>query len=126
MKGLLLAPVFFCFTQSALAEWVKLGELDDATLYTDITKFYKNGNVRRVWFLEDLKAQHEGRKVGIRSIVYSEEYDCKARTYRKLSVDAFSVHMADSKESLSLNKTHPLISIEPDTKLNSLLEVFCR
>jgi hypothetical protein len=73
------------------AEWLKVGETDAAVHYIDTATIRKDGNLRRVWTVQDMK---DGDRTGIRSIRALEEYDCKQERFRYLSLTAHAAPMA--------------------------------
>ena len=88
----------------AWAEWVKMGEADKSTLFfmTSATAYYidpgsvtRNGDLRKVWEIHDLR--DKGPK-GERSILTSVEYDCAAKQMRTVSETGRSQRMARGLE----------------------------
>jgi len=73
------------------AEWLKVGETGAAVHYIDTATIRRDGNLRRVWTVQDMK---EADPDGIRSIRALEEYDCAEERFRYLSLTAHSAPMA--------------------------------
>ncbi|HUN68896.1 MAG TPA: surface-adhesin E family protein [Burkholderiales bacterium] len=73
------------------AEWLKVGETDTADHYIDTATIRGDGNLRRVWTVQDMR---EADASGVRSIRALEEYDCAAGRFRYLSLTAHSGPMA--------------------------------
>ena len=88
MRIVLIAWLILVATP-AWAEWVKVSESDGLTGYVDPATIRKNGNLRRVWEIQDLKAR--GTKFGELSRRVLNEYDCKEERMRTLSATFHSV-----------------------------------
>lgn len=91
MKQLLLALIALTFSGPVVAEWVKVGETDDTVLYLAQDTLRKAGNLRRVWEIQDFKADVFGD--GVRSLRYQSEYDCMGGGLRVLYLQAFKSQM---------------------------------
>jgi hypothetical protein len=68
---------------SAHADWVKMGETDEGSLYIDPLTIQRDGNVRQVWELMDLKQRDEGGELSRRLKV---QYNCALRQTQVLSI----------------------------------------
>jgi hypothetical protein len=88
----MLAVAALTFSASAAAQWVKLGETHDTVLFHALDTFRKEGNLRRVWEIQDFKADVFGD--GVRSLRYQSEYDCTGGRLRVLYLQAFKSQMA--------------------------------
>ncbi len=84
MKTIIGVLILFV-TTTALADWVEIERNEGITYYLDLLTIKKDGNVRRVWHLQDLDVPDKG----VRSRQTYMEYDCKNTRYRMLD---FSVH----------------------------------
>ena len=73
------------------AEWVRVGETEAAVHYIDAATIRRDGNLRRVWTVQDMR---ETDPAGVRSIRALEEYDCLTGRFRYLSLTAHSAPMA--------------------------------
>lgn len=92
MKRLILALMAMAFSASAAAEWVKIGETHDTVLFLASDTFRKEGNLRRIWEIQDFKEDVFGD--GVRSLRYQSEYDCIGERLRVLYLQAFKSQMA--------------------------------
>ena len=70
----------------AWAEWTKVGETAGSVHYLDAATIGKDGNLRRVWEIQDLKARLPSGEVSRRAM---SEYDCAEQRFRMLSVSSF-------------------------------------
>ncbi len=85
-------------TSAALAapapeDWVKVSENDSFVFYVEPLPVERDGSVRRVWEMFDLKKTHAGHE-GEASIRSLNEYDCRSERYRILSASGHSGPMA--------------------------------
>ncbi len=92
MKRLMLVLMALTFSATVAAEWVKVGETEDTVLFLAPDTFRKAGNLRRVWEIQDFKADVFGD--GVRSLRYQSEYDCMGGGLRVLYLQAFKSQMA--------------------------------
>ena len=91
MKKLLIVLALLV-SGSVRAEWVKVSDADNRMLYIDPASIRKDGDLRVVWEVIDLKRRHKDGQMSHRSKV---EYDCKAGLYRFLLTSSHSGPMAD-------------------------------
>lgn len=93
MKGTFLAAgiLLTVASFSVCAEWVKVKDADIANLYFDPTSVKRNGDLRRVWELTDVKATNV---FGMKSSRSLSEYDCKTDRTRTLAIATFTGQMA--------------------------------
>jgi hypothetical protein len=84
----------------ACAEWVKVGKPGtssfsflsrESAYYIDPATIDKDGNMRKVWQIHDMK---EKGSQGERSVLESVEYDCAAKRMRTLKATGKSQRMA--------------------------------
>lgn len=104
------------------AEWVKVGETEAAVHYIDAATIRRDGNLRRVWTVQDMR---ETDPAGVRSIRALEEYDCLTERFRYLSLTAHSAPMAGGQviaaHELDDNWTGRL----PGTKPSAIEKIVC-
>ena len=84
---------------SAQAGWVKMGETDEGSLYIDPLTIERDGNVRQVWELMDLKQRDEGGELSRRLKV---QYNCALRQTQVLSISTHWEPMAAGGTLLSV------------------------
>jgi hypothetical protein len=78
----------------AWAEWVRVGRTEAAVHYVDPSTLRKDGNLRRVWALQDMV---EPSPEGVMSVRALQEYDCARARVRFLSVAAHAGPMAGGR-----------------------------
>jgi len=84
---------------SAQAGWVKMGETDEGTFYIDPVTVQRDGQVRQVWELIDLKQRDEGGEMSRRLRV---QYDCTLGRTQVLSISTHWEPMAAGGTLLSV------------------------
>ena len=78
----------------ASAEWVRVGGSSEATTYADSSSISKNGNMAKMWILNDFNtAIAEGNGKPYLSMKRLQEYDCKAMKLRSISITVHSGSM---------------------------------
>lgn len=106
----------------AWAAWVKVGETDAAVHYIDAAMIRKDGNLRRVWTVQDMR---EANPDGIRSIRALEEYDCAQERFRYLSLTAHSRPMAGGLVIAAHELDDTWSARPPGTKPSAIEKIVC-
>jgi hypothetical protein len=121
LKALLFLITVFT-SSTSLAQWEVYGESPEAFLYIDYSTVRKDGNLRKVWELQDRKQRHKDGELSLRIRV---EYDCKEERYRYLSATSHSSQMAQG--NLVNTQTGPSnwIDIAPRTVTEDKLKKLC-
>ena len=119
IKTLLLALLLA--TGSAWAEWVKVGGNDGINIYIDPASIRKDGNLRRVWMIQDSKQRD---KEGLMSMRMRREYDCKQERARFLFLSSHSEPMAGGTSNQEGVETR-WNEIPPDTLEEDILKLVC-
>lgn len=91
MKKLFLLGLMTMLTCSAWAEWVRAAESNKTTLYFDPATISKDGNIRTVLILRDLKQREPSGSI---SHIEQLEYDCKNERGSVMSKRSYSMPMA--------------------------------
>jgi len=107
---------------SAWAEWVLYSETDTSTFYYDPATIRKDGNMRRVWELSDLRKRHKDGEISRR---YRAEYDCKNERTRILSFSLHSEPMAGGEVLKNFGEDKEWGEIPPGTVINTILKIVC-
>jgi hypothetical protein len=94
MGRLLLALALALGTLPARADWVPIGASESSYEYLDLKTLRVNGDLRRIWVLDDLSAPD---KDGDRSYRTLLEYDCRAERYRSLQGIFYAGSMATGR-----------------------------
>jgi hypothetical protein len=94
MKNIVLACLLATSAASAVAEWTKVGASDDISFYIDLQTISKDGNLRKVSQVLDLKRLEEYDAM---SSLIKLEFDCKAERQRILAVTLHAGVMVSGK-----------------------------
>lgn len=78
----------------ACADWMKVGESDEAVIYIDPSTIERNGPIRRLWAMQEVRQIGPDGVASIRSF---EEYDCTDRKFRYLSISAYAAPRAEGQ-----------------------------
>lgn len=124
MKRILFFITIAALCNPANADWVKVGEADDLTYYFDAAAIRRDGNLRRVWILQDFK---ERRSLGELSLRALSEYDCKKWAHRALDMSIHSGNMASGKvlSTMDVSDTSKWQPIPPKTVSERILITAC-
>jgi hypothetical protein len=123
-RKFLLLPILLLATGSAWAEWEKIAANNDATFYVDRATLRKDGNLRRMWSIQNLKQRNKDGEIS-RRIRY--EYDCKGERSRALALSTHTEPMADGKTlfSSSGDLNDPWNDIPPESAGERILKIVC-
>lgn len=122
MKRLFLTLLLAAMSGGVIAEWVKVSETEDEVVYIDPTTIRKDGNLRRVWELQDLKQRDKDGEMSRRAFI---EYDCKEDRLRILSLSTHSKSMALGRVIFSESGTSPWDFVPPRTISAKRLKIVC-
>ena len=121
MRKLFLFGVLMLLTGSAWAEWVMYDTAGTTTFYYDPATIRKDGNIRRVWQLQDLK---ERGRLGEMSRRARYEYDCKQEQVRFFGISEHSEPMAGGAV-LATAEDKEWRAIPPGTPLETIFNIVC-
>jgi len=120
---LIVAVLLMTLTAPAWAEWVKYGETDWVVVYYDPTTIGRNGELRQVWTILDLKKR---RRRGGLSRRYLSSYDCQQNRKRILSRITYSDHMAGGKVVRKRETPGEWFNIRPHTFSATMHQIVCQ
>jgi hypothetical protein len=106
----------------AWAEWVTAGETDTSTYYIDPATIRKDGDLRRVWQVTDLKKRGP---TGNMSSRFLSEFDCKGERYRFLNFSTHSNPKATGKTLETSDAADNWKAVPPDTVAWDVLKAVC-
>ena len=121
MKKLFLVGLMM-LTGSAWAEWLRYEENKKNIFYYDPATIRKDGNMRRVWVLMDIRKRNDN---GAMSTRMRYEYDCKQERYRFLGMSSHSEPMAGGTLLETYGEDNNWMAIAPDTIDETMLEIVC-
>ncbi len=121
MKKFLLAALIL-LASSAHADWVKMGDTDEGSFYIDPASVLRDGHVRQVWELTDLKQRDEGGELSRRTRV---QYDCQRGSTQVLSISTHWEPMAAGKALLSIAREGLWKEVPPETPYAKAFHLLC-
>ena len=123
-KSILLPLLLLLATGSAWAGWEKIGETDQKTIYVDRATLRKEGDLRRIWSIQDFKQRSKDGEMSSRM---RSEYDCKGERYRFLGISTHSESMAGGKMLFSAleDLKEPWSEIPPESAGERILKIAC-
>jgi hypothetical protein len=107
---------------SAWADWAKMGETDEGSFYIDTASVLRDGHVRQVWELTDLKQRDEGGEMSRRIRV---QYDCKRGRTQVLSISTHWEPMAAGATLLSVAREGLWKEVPPETAYAAAFKLLC-
>ena len=107
---------------SAQADWVKMGETDEGSLYIDTATVLRDGHVRQVWELTDLTQRDEGGELSRRTRV---QYDCKQGRTQVLSISTHWEPMAAGATLFSVAREGAWKAVPPETAYAKAFDLLC-
>ena len=121
-KTLLLALMLV--TGSAWAEWISVGSSDTVATYIDPATIRKDGNLRKVWTIQDLKQRSPRGDMSRRA---RNEYDCKSERYRVLALSTHSEPMTSGNTltNYDLENSAAWLQIPPGSPSEIVLKIVC-
>jgi hypothetical protein len=122
MKKTILTLLLAAMSTCAMAEWVKVGGNDEATIYIDPATIKKDGNLSRIWRLHELKQRATNGEMSMRSLM---EYDCERERFRLLSRSTHSEPIAGGKMLFSNDQVGEWAYIPPETIGATILKIVC-
>ena len=121
MKTIFLAALIL-LASSAQADWAKMGETDEGSFYIDTASVLRDGHVRQVWELTDLKQRDEGGEMSRRIRV---QYDCQRGRTQVLSISTHSEPMAAGATLLSVAREGLWKEVPPETAYAAAFKLLC-
>jgi hypothetical protein len=107
----------------AQAQWEKISENNDLINYIDKSTIKKDGNLRKIWRLTDLKKREITGEMSIRMMV---EHDCKEDLFRYLFVSNHSDPMAGGRIINQVRKDEKEWSqVPPETLSATIHKIVC-
>lgn len=124
MKKLFLTiTLFMCLP--VLADWKYIGTEDasESEFFLDFETLRKDGNLRRIWQVVNLKSDDPNGRRSIRSRL---EFDCKNETVQSLARMAFSDKLAGGNVIHKSDDLGPKTYIPPKSILSLQLQEVCK
>ncbi len=106
----------------ALAEWEKVLETDAAAYFIDAATLQKNGVLRRVAQMQNLKQRDKEGELSRRALV---EYDCREAQNRTLALSMHADAMGEGKKLDSYNEPSSPRKVAAGSSGEAILKVVC-
>jgi len=106
----------------ALAEWEKVLETDSAAYFIDTATLQKNGTLRRVAQVQNLKQRDKEGELSRRALV---EYDCREAQNRTLALSMHADAMGEGKKLDSYNEPSSPRKVAAGSSGEAILNVVC-
>lgn len=122
MMRVVLTLLLMVATAPAWADWMKVDESDNQVVYIDPATIRKDGHLRRVWEIINLKQKGPD---GLESMRGYLELDCAEEKRRLLSITAHSGPMASEGLLWSQHTNSEWHYIAPNTAATTILRIVC-
>jgi len=119
---IVLAALLMLVVLPARAEWVKTGENASGVYYFDPATVFKEGDLRRVWQMRDLKVRE---KDGELSRFGQYEYDCKGELRRIRFLSTHDGPMTTGKTIVGQTAAGSWSPVPSDTNAAVVLRFVC-
>jgi hypothetical protein len=127
MKRLLLVTLLMLSNGPAYAEWVKVGDGDEAgkTVYVDPASIRLNSNLVKMWQFYDYKTVQTVGGVRFLSAKEQWEFDCAEERSRVLALKEFSGNMGSGTVVYTNSEVGKWISVMPGSIGQSVWKFAC-
>lgn len=126
MRKAILIMLLAVVSNSAVAEWTKVGEHNGIATYVDMTTIQKKGNIVKMWNMYDYKVlQDKYTGDAFLSIKAQSEYDCEEVLSRSLAGAYFSENMGDGKMNYSFSDPDKWTPVQPSSAGKALWKIAC-
>lgn len=123
IKKTILTLLLAAMSTGAMAEWVKVSEsIDDTVFYIDPATVRKDGTFRKVWTVHDRKQKDESGAMSRRSFM---EFDCIGERHRILTFSTHSEPMVGGKMLISGDEPLNWRNTAPGTPAATVLKLVC-
>ena len=106
----------------AFSQLIPVGETAAAVNYVDSSRVSRNGDLRSVWVVLDLR---KTSPTGARSIGALNEFNCKEHRFKTLASYDYAEPKADGKIIKTGGNSANWADIAPDSVAGSIREVVC-
>ena len=127
MKRLLLLTFLALICEPAYAEWVKIGDGDEAgkTVYVDPATIRRNSNLIKMWQFHDYKTVQTVGGVRFLSAKEQWEFDCAEERSRVLALKEFSGNMGSGTVEYTNSQVGKWIPVMPGSTGRTVWTVAC-
>ncbi|KXS31506.1 MAG: Uncharacterized protein AWT59_2373 [Candidatus Gallionella acididurans] len=116
-------------SDSALAEWVRVGSIENGsqTIYANPSTIRKHSNTVKMWSLHDFNTPHSPPDESSTFLSYKQldAYDCKNEQFRKLSFAFYSGNMGGESAVYTDSIPDKWQPFSPESVTEKLWQVAC-
>ncbi len=102
--------------------WTRLGETEQVALFVNRNSMEREGNLRRVWEMQDLKKPDLD---GVQSRRYMNEYDCHHKMYRISQVTSFDGPQLSGKKLFTVKEAGYWRKVPPNGLFTLAYIAYC-
>lgn len=127
MYKVILIMLLAMVSSNGMAEWVEVqaSSNDSVTAYINLANIRKAHSKVKMWSLFDQHTTDEIMGKPYMSIIFQDEYDCKANLSRNLSLSFYYGNMGDGDVIDTSSNTSKWQPIAPGTLEEALLKRAC-
>ncbi len=125
MRKVILMMLLVVASNSAMAEWVKVGSNENTVIYVDPSTIQRTGNMAKMWHLTDFTTPSKDMGEAYLSTKDQNEYDCKELKLRRRASSEHSKNMGKGKVVYKDSYTSRWKPVPPDSGLEILWKFAC-
>ena len=109
----------------AMAEWVSVGDADNAEVFVDRSSIVHSGDNATMWSVYALKTPGSANGKAYVSLKRQDEFDCKGSRMRGVQISAHPQPMGEGPAVASEKGTAAWTAVTPDSLSEMLLKTAC-
>ncbi len=109
----------------AMAEWVSVGDADNAEVFVDRSSIVRSGDNATMWSVYALKTPGSANGKAYVSLKRQDEFDCKGSRMRGVQISAHPQPMGEGPAVASEKGTAGWTAVAPDSLSEMLLKTAC-
>lgn len=125
MRKVILMILLAVVSNSALAEWAKVGSNESTAIYVDQSTIQRTGNMAKMWHLTDYATPNKDMGEAYLSMKDQNEYDCKESKVRRRASSEHSKNMGKGKVVYKDTYTSRWKPVPPDSGVEILWNFAC-
>jgi hypothetical protein len=125
LKKLLITLVLSLVSTSAFAEWTKVGEDDESTVYTDPSTVRKKGELTKIWSLYDFTQARVMSGKTYLSMEKQYEIDCANGKTRAMYIIYYAQKMGGGEKGAFDYPPKQWQPVAPNSAVESIWKAAC-
>lgn len=127
MRKVILMLLLAVVSGNVMAEWVAIGKSDDdgMTIYANPSTIRKNGNIVKMWTLNDFTTMQTYAGYSYMAVRSQGEFNCKDELYRILATTYHSKNMAGGDVVRSDFIPNAWSGVPPESIAEALWAIAC-